>query len=152
MPRVVGTHDDLFKRSTDWDVIAEHTELLVCFGGVALKNTGINHGGTTGTPGPRRACAGCVTAAGASCRSSPLRDDVDGDCEWLAPVPGTDVAIMLALAHVLAHGGAGRPRTSSTHYCTGYERFERVPARRRRRQCRSRRSGRRRSAACPPTT
>ena len=40
MPRVVGTHDDLFKRSTDWNVIAEHTDLMVCFGGVALKNTG----------------------------------------------------------------------------------------------------------------
>ena len=33
MPRVVGTHDDLFKRSTEWKVIVEHTELLVCFGG-----------------------------------------------------------------------------------------------------------------------
>ena len=50
MPRVVGTHDDLFKRSTEWKVIVEHTELLVCFGGVALKNTGINHGGTTAHP------------------------------------------------------------------------------------------------------
>ena len=50
MPRVIGTHDDLFKRSTEWDVIAEHTDLLVCFGGVGLKNTGINHGGTTAHP------------------------------------------------------------------------------------------------------
>ncbi len=50
MPRVVGTHDDLFKRSTAWDVIVEHTDLLVAFGGIALKNTGINHGGTTAHP------------------------------------------------------------------------------------------------------
>jgi biotin/methionine sulfoxide reductase len=50
MPRVVGTHDDLFKRSTDWNVIAEHTDLMVCFGGLARKNTGTNHGGTTGHP------------------------------------------------------------------------------------------------------
>ena len=50
MPRVVGTHDDLFKRSTDWDVIVDHTDLMVCFGGVALKNTAINHGGTTAHP------------------------------------------------------------------------------------------------------
>ena len=55
---------------------------------------------------------------------SPLRDDVDGDCEWLAPVPGTDVAIMLALAHVLATEGSPTA-TSSPTYCTGYERFER---------------------------
>ncbi len=50
MPRVVGTHDDLFKRSTQWNVIVEHTDLLVCFGGLALKNTGVNHGGTTAHP------------------------------------------------------------------------------------------------------
>ncbi|MBY0289988.1 MAG: molybdopterin-dependent oxidoreductase [Mycobacteriaceae bacterium] len=53
MPRVVGAHDDLFKRSTEWQVAVEHTDLLVCFSG-------------------------------------------------LAPVTGSDVAIMLALAHVLA--------------------------------------------------
>ena len=37
MPRVVGTHDDLFKRSTEWNVIADHTDLLVCFGGVGAE-------------------------------------------------------------------------------------------------------------------
>ena len=57
MPRVIGTHDDLFKRSTEWDVIAEHTDLLVCFGGVGLKNTGINHGGTTAHPRAKRVAA-----------------------------------------------------------------------------------------------
>ncbi len=56
---------------------------------------------------------------------SPLRDDVDGDCEWFAPVPGTDVAIMLALGL-----RAGRPKGWPTAsfletYCTGYEPFER---------------------------
>ena len=56
MPRVVGTHNDLFKRSTAWDVIVEHTDLLVCFGGLALKNTGINHGGTTDQTNGRLLC------------------------------------------------------------------------------------------------
>ena len=55
---------------------------------------------------------------------SPLRDDVDGDCEWLAPVPGTDVAIMLALAHVLATEGLA-DRAFLDRYCVGYDRFER---------------------------
>src|SRR5258708_3977164 len=50
MPHVVGTHDDLFKRSTNWQVIVDNTDLLVCFGGLALKNTGVNHGGTTVHP------------------------------------------------------------------------------------------------------
>ncbi len=101
MPRVVGTHDDLFKRSTAWEVIVEHTDLLVCFGGLALKNTGTNHGGTTGHPA-RDALRRFRDRGGRIVSFSPLRDDVDGDCEWHAPVPGTDVAIMLALAYVLA--------------------------------------------------
>ncbi|CRZ14902.1 molybdopterin guanine dinucleotide-containing S/N-oxide reductase [Mycolicibacterium neworleansense] len=123
MPRVVGTHDDLFKRSTDWDVIADHTDLLVCFGGVALKNTGINHGGTTAHPA-RDALRRMRERGGQVVSLSPLRDDVDGDCRWLAPVPGTDVAVMLALAYVLATEGLADLDFLETH-CTGYPRFER---------------------------
>ncbi|KUI42704.1 molybdopterin oxidoreductase [Mycobacterium sp. IS-1590] len=123
MPRVVGTHDDLFKRSTSWEVIVEHTELLVCFGGLALKNTAINHGGTTAHPA-RDALRRYRARGGQIVSFSPLRDDVDGECEWFAPVPGTDVAIMLGLAYVLATEGLADRNFLST-YCTGYERFER---------------------------
>ncbi|MDT5017595.1 MAG: biotin/methionine sulfoxide reductase [Mycobacterium sp.] len=123
MPRVVGTHDDLFKRSTEWEVIVEHTDLLVCFGGLALKNTGINHGGTTAHPA-RDALRRFRERGGRIVSFSPLRDDVEGECEWHAPVPGTDVAIMLALAYVLATEPLADRDFLST-YCTGYERFER---------------------------
>ncbi|WP_237572473.1 molybdopterin guanine dinucleotide-containing S/N-oxide reductase [Mycolicibacterium lacusdiani] len=123
MPRVVGTHDDLFKRSTDWNVIAAHTDLMVCFGGVAMKNTAINHGGTTAHPA-RDALRRLRDRGGRIVSFSPLRDDVDGECEWLAPVPGTDVAIMLALAYVLATESLA-DRTFLDRYCTGYDRFER---------------------------
>ena len=123
MPRVVGTHDDLFKRSTAWEVIVEHTDLLVCFGGLALKNTGINHGGTTGHPA-RDALRRFRDRGGRIVSFSPLRDDVEGECEWHAPVPGTDVAIMLALAYVLATESLA-DRDFLNTYCTGYDRFER---------------------------
>lgn len=123
MPRVVGTHDDLFKRSTAWEVIAEHTDLLVCFGGLALKNTGINHGGTTAHPA-RDALHRFRARGGQIVSLSPLRDDVDGDCQWLAPIPGTDVAVMLALAYVLVTEGLADLDFLDT-YCTGYPRFER---------------------------
>ena len=123
MPRVVGTHNDLFKRSTAWDVIVEHTDLLVCFGGLALKNTGINHGGTTDHPA-RDALRRFRDRGGRIVSFSPLRDDVEGDHEWHAPVPGTDVAIMLALAYVLAAESLADRGFLST-YCTGYARFER---------------------------
>jgi biotin/methionine sulfoxide reductase len=123
MPRVVGTHDDLFKRSTEWEVIVENTDLLVCFGGIALKNTGINHGGTTAHPA-RDALRRFRDRGGQIVSFSPLRDDAEGDYEWHAPVPGTDVAIMLALAHVLATESLADRAFLST-YCTGYDRFER---------------------------
>ncbi|WP_083409265.1 molybdopterin guanine dinucleotide-containing S/N-oxide reductase [Mycolicibacterium rutilum] len=123
MPRVVGTHDDLFKRSTSWEVIVEHTDLLVCFGGLALKNTAINHGGTTAHPA-RDALKRFRDRGGRIVSISPLRDDVDGDCDWHAPVPGTDVAIMLALAYVLATEDLADRNFLAT-YCTGYDRFER---------------------------
>lgn len=123
MPRVVGTHDDLFKRSTQWDVIVDNTELLVSFGGMNLKNTGINHGGTTGHPA-RDALNRFRANGGRIVSISPLRSDIDGDCQWLPATPGTDVAIMLALAHVLATEELA-DREFLTTYCTGYDRFER---------------------------
>lgn len=123
MPRVVGTHDDLFKRSTNWDVIVEHTDLVVAFGGLASKNTGINHGGTTDHPA--RAALGRFRDRGGRIVSfSPLRDDVEGEHEWHAPLPGTDVAIMLGLAHVLATENLA-DRAFLDEYCLGYDRFER---------------------------
>ena len=117
MPRVVGTHDDLFKRSTQWEVIVEHTDLLVCFGGMAMKNTGTNHGGTTAHPA-RDALRRFRARGGRVVSFSPLRDDADGDSDWHAPVPGTDVAIMLALAHVLATESLA-DRDFLRTYCTG---------------------------------
>ena len=123
MPRVVGTHDDLFQRSTAWDVIAENTELLVCFGGVGVKNSAVNPGGTTEHP-TRAALQRLRERGGQIVSVSPLRDDTLGACEWLAPVPGTDVAMMVALAYVLATEGLVDRGFLETH-CTGYPRFER---------------------------
>ncbi|BBZ28041.1 biotin transporter BioY [Mycolicibacterium madagascariense] len=123
MPRVVGTHDDLFKRSTEWSVIAEHSELLVCFGGVGIKNSAVNPGGSTEHP-TRTALDSLRERGGRVVSISPLRDDTSGECDWWAPVPGTDVAIMLALAHVLAVEGLADREFLQTH-CVGYDRFER---------------------------
>ena len=123
MPHVVGAHWKLFSRATSWDVIARHTDLFVAFGGVPIKNTGINHGGTSDHP--TAAALDALRARGGSVVSiSPLRDDVTGDATWMAPKPGSDVAVMLGLAYVLA--------TENLHdtaflgkYCTGYDIFER---------------------------
>ncbi|WP_092808572.1 molybdopterin-dependent oxidoreductase [Rhodococcus globerulus] len=122
MPRVVGTHSQLFERSTSWDVIAQHSDLLVCFGGVPVKNTGVNAGGTSEHP-TRGAIDAFRRRGGKIVSISPLRDDLDGECDWIAPIPGTDVAIMLALAYVLASEGL-HDIAFLNRYCVGYERFE----------------------------
>ncbi|MDH6284215.1 biotin/methionine sulfoxide reductase [Prescottella agglutinans] len=123
MPRVVGTHWKLFARSTNWDVIADNTDLMVCFGGVPLKNTAVNSGGTSEHP-TRGALDRLRDRGGEVVSISPLRDDLHGRCEWMSPVPGTDVAIMLGLAHVLASEGL-HDEDFLERYCVGYDRFER---------------------------
>ncbi|PTR26738.1 biotin/methionine sulfoxide reductase [Rhodococcus sp. OK519] len=122
MPRVVGTHWKLFARSTNWDVIADHTDLMVCFGGVPLKNTAVNSGGTSAHP-TRGALDRLRERGGEVVSISPLRDDLHGRCEWIAPIPGSDVAIMLGLAHVLASEGL-HDKDFLERYCVGYDRFE----------------------------
>ncbi|MFZ2526630.1 MAG: molybdopterin-dependent oxidoreductase [Rhodococcus sp. (in: high G+C Gram-positive bacteria)] len=122
MPRVVGAHWKLFARSTNWDVIARETELMVCFGGVPLKNTAVNDGGTSNHP-TRDALDRLRARGGRIVSISPLRDDLHGDAEWLAPRPGSDVAIMLALAYVLATEDLA-DRGFLDRYCTGYDKFE----------------------------
>ncbi|NKS96856.1 molybdopterin-dependent oxidoreductase [Rhodococcus hoagii] len=122
MARVVGTHWKLFARSTNWDVIAANTDLMVCFGGVPLKNTAVNGGGTSEHP-TRGALDRLRERGGEVVSISPLRDDLHGRCEWIAPIPGSDVAIMLGLAHVLASEGL-HDKDFLDRYCVGYERFE----------------------------
>lgn len=122
MPRVVGTHWKLFARSTNWDVIAANTDLMVCFGGVPLKNTAVNGGGTSEHP-TRGALDRLRDRGGEVVSISPLRDDLHGRCDWIAPVPGTDVPIMLGLAHVLASEGL-HDKDFLARYCVGYDRFE----------------------------
>ncbi|MDJ0395466.1 molybdopterin-dependent oxidoreductase [Rhodococcus sp. G-MC3] len=122
MPHVLGAHWKMFSRSTSWDVIAQKTDLLVAFGGVPVKNTSVNHGGTSNHP-TESALRSLRDRGGRIVTISPLRDDMTGAATWLAPKPGSDVAVMLGLAYVL--------RSENLHdaafldkYCTGYDIFE----------------------------
>jgi len=115
--------------TTTWDVIAEQTELLVAFGGLPLKNTTVVPGGATRHP-DRDYISAYRARGGQLVSISPLRDDItaiagplDDRCRWIAPVPGTDVAIMLGLAYVLATESLA-DRAFLSRYCTGYDRFE----------------------------
>ena len=125
MPHVVGDFSGLvLDRATTWPVIAEHTKLMVMFGGLPPKNAQVNAGGVgrhTMTEALRRAKAnGCAFVS-----ISPLRSDIAPDlgAEWLAAWPGSDTALMLGLAHTLVAEGL-HDRQFLMRYTTGYERFE----------------------------
>lgn len=123
MPHVVGAHWKMFSRSTSWKVIAAETDLLVAFGGVPAKNTSVNHGGTSDHP--TESALDALRARGGKIVSvSPLRDDMHGAATWLAPVPGSDVAVMLGLAYVLAVENL-HDTNFLDKYTTGYDTFER---------------------------
>ncbi|QLH20180.1 molybdopterin-dependent oxidoreductase [Streptomyces sp. Rer75] len=121
---VVGD-DAPISNPTPLSVLAEHTGLFLCFGGMPAKNTQVNAGGIS-----RHRTAGLLRAArdrGARfILVSPLRDDLadELDAEWLAPVPGTDTALMLALCHVLIE--EGRYDADFCHrHCEGFDTFAR---------------------------
>jgi biotin/methionine sulfoxide reductase len=87
---------------TDWQSIADHSQLVVSFGGIPLRNTQVTPGGA-GEHLTRRWLEQVKAAGVAFCCISPLRDDAPAflEAEWLAPRPNSDTALMLALAHTL---------------------------------------------------
>ncbi|MBS7707531.1 molybdopterin-dependent oxidoreductase [Chelatococcus asaccharovorans] len=106
MPHVVGPIDDLHAEHTSWDVLAEHTRLLVSFGGVPLKNSRVSPGGA-GRHRVKEALAQMAASGTRFINISPLRENLvtDGDVEWIPIRPNTDTSVMLALAHELFKTG-----------------------------------------------
>lgn len=125
LPHVIGMYREALDRATSWPVLVRHTDLMVCFGGIALKNTSVNPGGLS-----RHDTRDHLLAALArGCEFvlvSPIRDDLPEfvPAEWHALVPGTDVAVMLALAHTLIVEHR-HDRAFLDRYCVGFDRFER---------------------------
>jgi biotin/methionine sulfoxide reductase len=106
-PYIVGRQGDfdLGDRPVSWAHVAEHTELLVTFGGLRRSNTWVVPGGHD-----RHVGSGHARRAGASTRIVSLsaqRDDAFADvgAEWIGIMPGTDTAVMLALIYVLIADG-----------------------------------------------
>ena len=45
IPHIIGDYEDLTKRNVSWDQVAEHSDIVLAFGGMALKNSMIAGGG-----------------------------------------------------------------------------------------------------------
>ncbi len=107
LPHIIGSQGmlDLRTKPVSWADIAEHTELVVTFGGLRRSNSWVVPGGHN-----RHVGSGLLRRAAASTRIvylSAQRDDLisDADSEWLGIMPATDTAVILALLHVLITEG-----------------------------------------------
>lgn len=123
LPHVVGSTNGLVSGHTPWSEIAGHAELVLMFGGTPLRNAQVNSGGVA-RHRTRDALLAVKHGGTSFVNVSPLRDDVLDElgAEWLGINPNTDVALMLALAHVLItenlHDSAFLAR-----YTIGFERL-----------------------------
>jgi biotin/methionine sulfoxide reductase len=123
LDRVAGNMRHMMSHATSWPVIAENTDLIVAFGGMPLKNTAVNSGGVSRHTAARQLQE--IASRGTTfVLFSPLRDDLPDfvDARWQPLAPGSDVAVMLALAYVLLEEDL-HDRDFLDRYCTGFERF-----------------------------
>ncbi|MBD3677094.1 MAG: molybdopterin-dependent oxidoreductase [Rhodobacteraceae bacterium] len=89
-----------YEHQDGWPTIAANTETLVMFGGVNPKNSQVSMGGVT----RHETALWFETFAknGMRCINiGPQRTDAPEGCEWVSLKPGSDTALMLAMAYVL---------------------------------------------------
>ncbi len=123
IPHVFGTlfHHLVYEYQDGWQTIHDHTETLVMFGGINPKNAQVSMGGMTehdtGSWLSRFVDKGmhCVNIG-------PQRTDAPEGCDWLSVRPGSDTALMLALAYVIETEGLS-DKAFLARCTTGFERF-----------------------------
>lgn len=123
MPHVFGVDfmTQLYECQDGWKTIHDHTETLVMFGGIHSKNAQVSMGGITRHE--TRDWFARFAAKGMHCVNiGPQRSDAPDSCDWMAVRPGSDTALMLALAHVLEDEGLS-DRDFLNRCTTGFERF-----------------------------
>lgn len=124
LPHVMGTMEQVARRNVSWDQVREHSEVVLAFGGMALKNARVASGGVS-----RHVERGAMReAAERGCRFvniSPIASDLppEAGATWLPIRPGTDTALMLALTQVLVSEGL-HDRAFLARYCDGWSVFE----------------------------
>ncbi|MBV9521435.1 MAG: molybdopterin-dependent oxidoreductase, partial [Alphaproteobacteria bacterium] len=126
VPHIVGReYADPTACVTSWDMVADHTRLLVTLGGLSSKNAQTESGGL-GRHRLGHWLDRCRANGIAFVNISPVRDDAAAElgAEWLAIRPNTDVPLMLGLAHTLVTDGL-HDRSFLERYTTGYPKFER---------------------------
>ncbi len=124
IPHVLGVPSiPLMTEAPTMDDVAEHTRLVVSFGGISMKNMQINQGGI-GDHSARAQLKRCRDAGVDFVCISPVQDDIADflDADWWPIRPNADVALMLGLAHTL-HTEDLHDKAFLASHCVGYEKF-----------------------------
>src|SRR4029077_570970 len=97
LPHILGAYESLTKYNVTWDQIAKHSDVVLAFGGMALKNSAVA-GGSISQHVERGAMRSARERGCEFWVVSPLRHDLPAEAaaEWLSIIPGTDTALMLA--------------------------------------------------------
>ena len=123
-PHVFGfSFDDFVDEQPSFIEMAEHTELVVAFGGMPIKNSQVQYGGQ----GRHMLSSRLETCRDRGVRFinlSPLAEDLIEACEaeWIPVRPATDAAVMLGLAHSLLIADDHDEDFLRT-YCKGWDRL-----------------------------
>lgn len=123
MPHIVGNFRDHVKQATRWSSVAKQGELVVMFGGIPVRNAQVGGGGLARHQ-LRRDLLKCKAAGVEFVHFSPLKTDAleELEADWHAIIPGSDTAVMMAIAHTLLAEGLC-DHAFLERYTTGFERF-----------------------------
>ena len=119
LPHVMGPQGAVAGNNVSWTELVAESALVLAFGGMALKNNDVGGGGTS-----QHIAREQLRAARARSVEfhlvGPLRDDLLPEVEafWHPIRPGTDVALMLGIAHTLVTEGL-HDRAFLDRFCVG---------------------------------
>jgi biotin/methionine sulfoxide reductase len=124
LPHVFGTYEGVATRHVTWDQIVTHTDIILAFGGMALKNSMVASGGVSRHI-ERDAMHQARQRGTEFFLISPLCSDLPAEAQahWIALRPGTDTALMLGIAYVLVTENL-HDRAFLENFCTGFAQFE----------------------------
>jgi biotin/methionine sulfoxide reductase len=102
VPHVLGNFWTLLLETTSWRSVIDEGQLVVAFGGMPWKNAQINAGGI-GRHVQQEHMIEARDAGIEFVNIGPIRADIDDslNAQWLAIRPGTDIALLIAIAKTL---------------------------------------------------
>jgi biotin/methionine sulfoxide reductase len=123
LPHILGDHQAVSGPVTGWPGIIENAEIVVMFGGASIKNSYVTSGGAGSheyVDWLRRAKERGVQFVNVSPIAADTPDFLDA--EWLPIRPGSDTAMLLAMAYVLETEGLA-DQAFLERYTVGYPQF-----------------------------